>query len=126
MASITSSVLGAGPMVAGFLGLANLRLRSASGVRGPLFGFVASVGMAWVLLLFGDHLMSSTCFHQGPYPAMILFIALAALATSYVAAAAICLFATSVLWFVIAWVPGLGFHDAQPGIAITTDWGMVS
>ena len=126
-ASITSLFWAAAPMVAGFLGLVSPRVRAAFGRAGPLLGFVALSVVAWVLLLFGGGLMSSTYLHQGPYAAIVLFIALAALATSYLwRPLAICLFAASFLWFVIAWVPGLGFHDAQPGIATPTDWGMVS
>ncbi len=103
VASITSLSSAAGPMVFGLLGLATPRVRGALGRTGPLFGFVAVSVMAWVLLLFGDGLMSSTFLHQSPYAAVILFIALTALTTSYLwRPLAFCLFATSVLWFVIA------------------------
>jgi len=30
------------------------------------------------------------------------------------------------VWFAVEWMPGLGFHPAQPGIATNTDCSMVA
>lgn len=127
VASITSLFWTAGPMVLGLLGLATARVRAALRQTGPLFGFVVLSIALWALLLFGGELGISTLLVTGPYAAIVVFIALAALATSYLwRPLAFSFFGASVLWFVIAWVPGLGFHDAQPDIATPTDWGMVA
>jgi hypothetical protein len=64
--------------------------------------------------------------HQGSYAGLVLTVALAVLSATYLPRwFAVTIISASVAWFGLEWLPGLGFHWAQPGLATSTDWTIV-
>jgi hypothetical protein len=124
--TVSAPVFAAGPLVLGLLGLASSNVRSALRNSGPLFGFLLLSIAFWVLLMFGGGYATSTLLHQGPYAALVMFVALSALATTFLHRyLAGTLLLANAAWFLIAWLPGFGLHPVQPGIAVRIDWSMV-
>jgi len=124
---LTSLLLGIGPLLLGLAALASARARRSLGPLRPVAVFLLVSLVFWVILEYGRNYASATETHQGSYAVLVLAVALPALAATYLprlAAAAI--IAVSVGWFVVAWVPGLGFQWSQPGLATATDWSMVA
>jgi hypothetical protein len=102
---------------AGLLLLGVLALLFPSARRGlapvaPLAAFTAAAVAGWVLLLWGGDRMT-TINHQGAYAVTVLFIALCALAVTYLPwPAATAILAGRAAWFAVSWIPGLGFTSA--------------
>ncbi len=126
VAGITSFVLSAGPLlVGGALGLASATVRRSLRSLAPASAFVLLSLVFWVILEFGAN-TAITALHQGSYAAVLLMIALAALATTYLQRwLAVSIIGAALAWFALEWLPGLGFRWAQPGLATSTDWPMV-
>ena len=97
------------------LGAAALAFRFSRRALAPAAPLAAVCGIAiavWVILLWGSEGIS-TINHQGAYAVIVLFIALCALAVTYLPwPAATLLLAGNAAWFAVCWVPGLGFTPA--------------
>ena len=118
-------LMAVGPLLLGFAALVSRAVRRSLRPVRPLFAFVLITLVVWVIVEYGRD-PAGTVIHQGPYTLLVLCVGLAALATTYLPRiAAGLVIAASLAWFAIAWVPGLGFRPAQPGIAVVTDWPMV-
>ena len=117
-AQMNDLVLAAGPLLFGLIALAMPTARSKLAESRPLIGFVALSVAAWVLLLYGGGEVT-TIIEQGSFAATVLFIALLVLAVTMLPKLyAYLILSSSVLWFAICWLPGLGFAPAggvQPG-----------
>ncbi len=116
-AQINDLAVSAGPLLLGLIALVmpTARIRLAS-VR-PLLVFLAASLIAWVLLLYGGNQVTTT-LDEGSYAATLLFVALLALAVTMLPRFYAGLVLTAnLLWFVICWVPGVGFQSAQGGQA---------
>jgi hypothetical protein len=99
------------------LGVVALAFRSSRRALAPAAPLAAVCGIAiavWVILLWGSEGIS-TINHQGAYAVIVLFIALCALAVTYLPwPAAALLLVGNAVWFAVSWVPGLGFTPADP------------
>jgi hypothetical protein len=97
------------------LGVAALAFKSSRRALAPAAPLAAACGIgiaAWVILLWGTEGIS-TINHQGAYAVIVLFIALCALAVTYLPwPAAALLLVGNAAWFAVSWVPGLGFTPA--------------
>ena len=105
------------------LGAAALLSRSSRRALAPVAPLAAFTGIAlvlWVVLLWGGWAVSAagserivTVNYQGPYAVIVLFIALCALAVTYLPwPAATLTLAGCAAWFAVSWIPGLGFVPA--------------
>jgi hypothetical protein len=89
----------------------------------PLLPFGLVAVACWVALEFGN--ATSTVIHHGSYAVFVLAVSLPALATTYLPRQAARIIGAALVWFGLLWLPGLGFHPAQPGLVVTADWGMI-
>jgi hypothetical protein len=111
VAQMNDLVMAAGPLLLGFAALAWPSARRALADALPLATFTALTVVVWVVLLFGGTV--TTVIHQGPYAAVVLFIALAALAaTCLPRPAALAVLGANAVWFVLCWAPGWGLVAA--------------
>jgi hypothetical protein len=125
-AEITSLLVAAGPLLLGLLALASPAARRSLRPLLPVFAFVLVSVACWVVLEFGGT-NAATVIHQGSYAVLVLTVALPALMATYLPrAAAVTIVGVSLAWFCVAWLPGVGYRWAQPGIASETDWAMVA
>ena len=116
-AQINDLTVSAGVLLFGLIALLMPSARSALVPARELLVFVAVSLVAWVLLLYGGDQVT-TVLDEGSYAAAILFIALLALAvTTLPRFYAGLILTANLLWFVICWVPGIGFQPAQGGQA---------
>jgi hypothetical protein len=117
LAELNNLLPAAGLLLLGVVALAFKSSRRALAPAAPL-GVVCGIAIAvWVILLWGAPGYGVTTInHQGAYAVIVLFIALCALAVSYLPwPAAALLLVGNALWFAVCWVPGLGFTPADPG-----------
>jgi len=115
VAQINDMVLAAGPLLLGALVLFIPSARRNLAQFKPLAVFVGLAVIIWVVVLFGGP-ATTAAIQNGPYATVVLFIALCALAVAALPKViAWTAFAANVAWFVISWVPGLGFHRAVAG-----------
>jgi hypothetical protein len=114
LAQVNDLVPAAGPLLLGVVALLIPSARRALAQVAPLAAFVGLTLVVWVLLLWGGQGVPAVN-HQGPYAVIILFIGLCALAvTALPKALAALIVAGGLAWFVVSWVPGLGFVSAIP------------
>ena len=113
LAELNELLPAAGLLLIGVLALASRPSRRALAPVAPLAVLVGISLVLWVILLWGNGI--TTINHQGSYAAVILFIALCALAVTYLPwPVATLLLAGNAAWFAVSWVPGLGFIPAKP------------
>lgn len=113
VAQLNDLLLAAGPLLLGALALLIPSARRDLAPVRPLALFAGLALLLWVVLLFGGETVTATII-QGPYAAVLLFTGLCALAVTVLPKVlAWMVLAASVAWFVICWLPGLGFHPAQ-------------
>jgi hypothetical protein len=97
------------------LGAVALLVRSSRRALAPAAPLAVFTGLAlvfWVVLLWGGEQVSAIN-HQGAYAVIVLFIALCALAVTYLPwPAAAVILAGCAAWFAVSWIPGLGFAPA--------------
>ena len=127
VAQINDLLPAAGPLLLGALALFIPSARRNLAQVKPLATFIGLALILWVVLLFGGEVVTTTII-QGPYAAVVLFIGLCALAvTALPKVIAWTVLAANVAWFVVCWIPGLGFHQAQTGSSgsLPTDMAMV-
>lgn len=124
---VSALVFAVGPLLLGAAAAITLAAarRSMSPMRPVLVFVLISVG-CWVILEWGGSDATATLIHQGSYAVLVLVIALAALATTYLPSwAAVSIIAADLVWFAILYLPGLGYQAEQGGIAVVNDWPMV-
>lgn len=127
VAQINDLLPAAGPLLLGALALFIPSARRNLAQVKPLATFIGLALILWVVLLFGGEVVTTTII-QGPYAAVVLFIGLCALAVAALPKViAWTVLAANVAWFVVCWIPGLGFHQAQTGSSgsLPTDMAMV-
>ncbi len=112
LAELNDLLPAAGLLLLGVVALAFKPSRRALAQAAPL-AVVCGIAIAvWVILLWGSPAIS-TINHQGAYAVVVLFIALCALAVTYLPwPAAALLLVGNAAWFAVCWVPGLGFTPA--------------
>jgi hypothetical protein len=116
---------------AGLLLLGLLALLFPSGRRvlaavRPLAVFTGLAVLVWIILEWGGSV--PTILHAGSYSVLILIVGLCALAVTALPWPLASAVATaSVTWFVISWIPGLGFHPGsnKPGATAPLDHAML-
>jgi hypothetical protein len=114
LAELNDLLPAAGLLLLGVAALAFKSSRRALAPAAPL-AVVCGIGIAaWVILLWGSVDNGITAInHQGAYAVIVLFIALCALAVTYLPwPAATLLLLGNAAWFAVSWVPGLGFTPA--------------
>jgi hypothetical protein len=106
----------AGPLLLGAAALLIPSARRALAPARPLAVFTGLTLAAWVVLLWGGQVVPAI-IHEGPYAVVILVTGLCALAvTALPRLLAGAILASSVAWFLVCWVPGLGFRQASARI----------
>lgn len=117
LAELNDLLPAAGLLLLGVAALAFKPSRRALAQAAPL-AVVCGIAIAvWVILLWGSASIS-TINHQGAYAVIVLFIALCALAVTYLPRpAAALLLAGNAAWFAVCWVPGLGFTPAAGNVS---------
>jgi hypothetical protein len=117
VAEMNNLLCAIGPLALGILSIVSSRSRSRLRAFRPLMLFLLTASGAWVLILFGNT-PSTAIIAEGPYAvvvvAMVLFALMATMLPRSVAVATIGL---GVVWFIVEWVPGFGFTDAEPSLA---------
>ena len=97
------------------LGAAALLIPAARRALAPVAPLAAFTGIAlvvWVVILWGGQAVPAIN-HQSAYSVTVLFIALFALAVTYLPwPAATAVLAGCAAWFAVSWIPGLGFVSA--------------
>ncbi|MGH3212230.1 MAG: hypothetical protein ACRDNO_31150 [Trebonia sp.] len=97
------------------LGAAALLVPSARRALAPVAPLAAFTGITlvvWVVILWGGQAVPAIN-HQSAYGVTVLFIALFALAVTYLPwPAAAVILAGCAAWFAVSWIPGLGFGPA--------------
>jgi hypothetical protein len=97
------------------LGAIALLVRSSRRALAPVAPLAAFTGIAlvvWVVILWGGEVVPAIN-HQSAYAVTVLFIALCALAVTYLPwPAATAILAGCAAWFAVSWIPGLGFAPA--------------
>jgi hypothetical protein len=112
LAELNDLLPAAGLLLLGVVALAFKPSRRALAPAAPLAAMCGVAIVGWVILLWGSQGIS-TINHQGAYAVIVLFIALCALAVTYLPwPAAALLLAGHAVWFAVCWVPGLGFTPA--------------
>jgi hypothetical protein len=112
IAQVDDLLPAAGLLLLGVIALLLPSARRALAPAAPLAAFTAIAIALWVLLLWGGDRMT-TINHQGAYAVTVLFIALCALAVTYLPwPAATVVLAACTGWFAVSWIPGLGFTSA--------------
>ena len=112
IAQVDDLLPAAGLLLLGAVALLFPSARRALAPAAPLAAFTAIAVALWVLLLWGGDRMT-TINHQGAYAVTVLFIALCALAVTYLPwPAATVVLAACTGWFAVSWIPGLGFTSA--------------
>jgi hypothetical protein len=116
LAELNNLLPAAGLLLLGVAALAFTSSRRALAPAAPLAVACGTALAAWVILLWGDAGNAITAInHQGAYAVIVLFIALCALAVTYLPwPAATLLLVGNAVWFAVSWVPGLGFTPAAP------------
>jgi hypothetical protein len=113
LAELNDLLPAAGLLLIGVLALASRTSRRALAPVAPLAVLVGISLVVWVILLWGNGI--TTINHQGAYATVILFIALCALAVTYLPwPVATLILVGNAIWFAVSWVPGLGFTPAKP------------
>jgi hypothetical protein len=111
LAELNDLLPAAGLLLIGVLALLPRTSRRALAPVAPLAVLCGIAVAAWVVLLWGNGI--TTINHQGAYAVIVLFIALCALAVTYLPwPAAALLLVGNAAWFAVSWVPGLGFTPA--------------
>jgi hypothetical protein len=111
LAELNDLLPAAGLLLLGVVALAFGFSRRALAPAAPLAAVCGIAIAVWVILLWGNGI--TTINHQGAYAVIVLFIALCALAVTYLPwPAATLLLAGNAAWFAVSWVPGLGFTPA--------------
>lgn len=125
VAQINDMVLAAGPLLLGALVFFIPSARRSLAQFKPLAVFVGLGVIVWVVVLFGGP-ATTAAIQNGPYVTVVLFIGLCALCVAALPKIiAYAVFAANLAWFIISWVPGLGFHPALAGSPGSTDIAMV-
>ena len=113
LAELNDLLPAAGLLLIGVLVLLSRTSRRALAPVAPLAVLIGISLVLWVILLWGNRI--TTINHQGAYAIVILFIALCALAVTYLPwPLATLLLAGNAVWFAVSWIPGLGFTPAKP------------
>ena len=114
LAELNDLLPAAGLLLLGVVALAFKSSRRALAPATPLAVVCGIAIAAWVILLWGSGDNAITAInHQGAYAVIVLFIALCALAVTYLPwPAATLLLVGNAAWFAVSWVPGLGFTPA--------------
>jgi hypothetical protein len=116
LAELNDLLPAAGLLLLGVVALAFRLSRRALAQAAPLAVMCGIALAGWVLLLWGGPVVS-TVNHQGAYAVIVLFIALCALAVTYLPwPAATLLLVGNAAWFAVCWVPGLGFTPAAGNV----------
>lgn len=126
--SLFSVAFAVGPLLLGAAAATALAsARRSMRPMGPLLIFVLISLVCWVVLEWGGTVSASALSLYGSYAVLVLVIALAALATTYLPRwAAVSIVCANVVWFAILYLPGLGYQPLQPGIAVASDWPMIA
>jgi hypothetical protein len=112
LAQLNDLLPAAGLLLLGGFALLRPARRHALAPAAPLAAFCGLSLALWVALLWGGNV--ATINHQGAYAVIVLFIALCALAVSYLPRPVATLaLAGNAAWFAVSWVPGLGFRAAD-------------
>jgi hypothetical protein len=113
LAQLNDLLPAAGLLLLGTAALLGRRHRRALAPLAPLGAFCGISLALWVVMLWGGDV--ATINHQGAYAVIVLFIALCAVAVTYLPRpVAALVLAGSAAWFAVSWVPGLGFRAADP------------
>jgi hypothetical protein len=112
IAQLNDLLPAAGLLLLGAVALLVRSSRRALAPAAPLAAFTGIGLVLWVVVLWGGQVVPAIN-HEGPYAVIILFIALCALAVTYLPRpAAALVLAGCAAWFAVSWIPGLGFVPA--------------
>ena len=112
LAQLNDLLPATGLLLLGAIALLARSSRRALAPVAPLAAFTAIALVVWVVILWGGPVVPAIN-HQGAYAVTVLFIALCALAVTYLPwPAATAILAGCAAWFAVSWIPGLGFVPA--------------
>ncbi len=120
-AQLNDLMIAVGPLLLGLFALLVPSARSRLTSARPLLGFVVLSLFTWVVLIFGvqqvhTDLQVNTTIEVGSFAATVLLIGLFVLAVTMLPRIyAGLVLGSSVMWFAICWVPGLGFAPGSLG-----------
>ena len=114
IAQLNDLLPAAGLLLLGAIALLFRSSRRALAPVAPLAAFTGIALVIWVVVLWGGQLVPAIN-HESAYAMTVLFIALCALAVTYLPwPAAALVLVGSAAWFAVSWIPGLGFVPAGP------------
>jgi hypothetical protein len=114
LAQLNDLLPATGLLLLGAVALLIPAARRALAPVAPLAAFTGIELIVWVVILWGGQAVPAIN-HQSAYSVTVLFIALFALAVTYLPwPAATVILAGCAAWFAVSWIPGLGFVPAAP------------